>query len=230
MTDLATINELFPPRNTDAGRGASSVEELGSDAFLELMVAQLENQDPSKPIENGEFVAQLAQFGTVSGIQDLNEGFSSLSASLAASQGWQAAGLVGRGVVADSNVGQLRAAADGEEGAQLQATIDFRGNPSGGTFYVQDLTGRLVYSAPLPAGVEGELQVAWDGRDESGELMPEGSYRVSAETQSGGQNRALPVYAHQQVVSVAIDSSTGAVTLNLGDGSKVPVNQIRQFL
>ena len=229
MTDLTKINELFPPRNAANARGASSVEELGSDAFLQLMVAQLENQDPTKPIDNGEFVAQLAQFGTVSGIQELNDGFAGLSASLAASQGWQAAGLIGRGVVTDGNIGQLRSGSDPESRALL-ATVDFEGNTAGGTFYVQDLSGRLVYSAPLPAGVSGELQIAWDGRNERGELMPEGSYRVSAEAQVNGQSQGLSVYAHQQVVSVAIDSTTGGVTLNLGNGASVPVSQVRQFL
>lgn len=232
MTDLATINELFPPRTESTGRATNSVDELGSEAFLELMVAQLENQDPSKPLDNSEFIGQLAQFGTVSGVQELNESFAGLSATLAASQSWQAASLVGRGVVTDSNVGQLQLVEgdDGEVALGLDATVDFQGNSSGGTIFVQDLSGRLVYSAALPAGVSGELQVQWDGLDNQGEAMPPGNYRISAETTVNGQNQAIPVYAHQRVDSVAIDSTTGQVTLNLSDGAKLPVTEIKQFL
>ena len=234
MTDLAKINELFPSRLESTERATSSVDDLGSEAFLELMVAQLENQDPSKPLDNSEFVGQLAQFGTVSGIQELNEGFAGLSATLSASQGWQAVSLVGRSVVTDSNVGQLLPTGlegeGGEEAFALQATVDFQGNPTGGTLYVQDLTGRLVYSAPIPAGITGELPVQWDGRDAEGELLPPGNYRISAETEIDGQNTAIPVYAHQRIDSVAIDSTTGGVTLNLSDGASVGVNDVRQFL
>ncbi|MEO0435490.1 MAG: flagellar hook capping FlgD N-terminal domain-containing protein [Pseudomonadota bacterium] len=230
MTDLNTINELFPPPSETNTRGANSVEDLGSEAFLELMVAQLENQDPSKPLDNTEFVAQLAQFGTVSGVQELNESFASLGATLTASQSWQAASLVGREVVGESNVAQLEAIEDGDGEFSLTATVDFQGNPSGGTLFIQDLSGRLIHSEALPAGQSGEFQIQWDGRDSNGELVPEGSYRVSAEGQINGQNTAIPVYAHLQVSSVAVDSSTGAVTLNLSDGTSLPIEQVKQFL
>ena len=52
-------------------------EELGQDQFLKLMTTQLQNQDPFKPMENGEFLSQMAQFGTVSGIQGLQDSFRS---------------------------------------------------------------------------------------------------------------------------------------------------------
>ncbi|MFK7828972.1 MAG: flagellar hook assembly protein FlgD [Congregibacter sp.] len=232
MTDLATINELFPTRTESTDRATNSVDELGSDAFLQLMVAQMENQDPTKPIENTEFVAQLAQFGTVSGVQELNESFAGLSSSLASSQSWQAASLVDRSVVTESNLGQLEAfvGPDGEVQMGLAATVDFEGTAAGGNIYVQDLTGRLVYSTALPSGVTGELQVQWDGLDNDGKPMEPGSYRISAESALNGQNTAIPVYAHQRVDSVAIDSTSGGVTLNLSGGGSVAVNEVKQFL
>ena len=117
MTDLATINRLFPPRPQAQGRAGNSIEDLGSKEFLRLMVAQLENQDPTKPIDNTEFVAQLAQFGTVSGVQELNQGFANLARAFNVSRGYQAAGLVGRRVATDSNLGQLRAVGGEQPGA-----------------------------------------------------------------------------------------------------------------
>lgn len=232
MTDLATINELFPTRNDTAQRATNSVEELGSDAFLELMVAQLENQDPTKPLDNSDFIGQLAQFGTVSGVQELNDSFGGLSATLSAGQGWQAASLVGRSVVTEGNVGQLqqRLNGAGEIEAALDATVKFDTPSTGGTVFVQDLAGRTVYTASLPAGITGELRVQWDGLNDDGEAMPPGNYRISAETSAGGQNTAIPVYAHQRVDSVAIDSTSGTVTLNLAGGNSVSVNEVKQFL
>ena len=65
-------------------------DELGQTEFLELMTAQLKYQDPLKPMENGDFLGQMAQFGTVSGINELNTTFSSMSASFQSNQALQA--------------------------------------------------------------------------------------------------------------------------------------------
>lgn len=232
MTDLAALSELFPTPTENTRRATNSIEELGSDAFLELMVAQMENQDPTNPMENTDFIAQLAQFGTVSGVQELNEAFTGLSNTLATGQGWQAASLVGRSVVTDSNLGQLQEflGPNGDVLAGMEATVDFDGNASGGNIYVQDTSGRLVYSAPLPTGIAGELKVQWDGLDNEGNRMPPGKYRISAETNVGGQGVAIPVYAHQRIESVAIDSTTGGVSLNLSDGGNVAIDEVKSFL
>ena len=73
-------------------------KELDKNAFLELMVAQLNNQDPLNPQENGDFIAQLAQFSSVEGIDNLNSTVEVMSSSLQSSQALQASALVGRTV------------------------------------------------------------------------------------------------------------------------------------
>ena len=232
MDSLTSINELFPPSTPLGNEKAGSVEDMGSDDFLTLMVAQLENQDPSKPMDNMQFMGQLAQFGTVSGIQELNAGFSGLSSALSGGQALQAASLVGRNVVTDSNLGTLSEVVNdaGESSFVLDASVDFGGSASGGTFYVQDMTGRLVYSSALPPTAGGELKVRWDGLDAQGNQLAPGTYRVSAEAQVGGQSTAVSVYAHQRVESVSVEGAAGAVTLNLGNGSDVQLEQVKQFL
>lgn len=233
MESLASISELFP-RSTPLGNAkANSVDEMGSEDFLTLMVAQLENQDPTKPMDNMQFMGQLAQFGTVSGIQELNAGFSGLSSALSGGQALQAASLVGRSVVTESNLGTLGtvAGADGQTSLALDATVDFGGSSTaGGTLYVQDLSGRLVYSAALPASTGGQLPVRWDGRSAQGDLLPPGTYRVSAESTIGGQSTAVSVFAHQRVGSVAVDQAQGVVTLKLDNGNDVQLDQVKQFL
>ena len=67
--------------------------ELGRDQFLQLLVAQLRAQDPLDPITSQEFIAQLAQFSTVEGIERLNASFADL---LALNQITQGANLIGR--------------------------------------------------------------------------------------------------------------------------------------
>ena len=108
MEAVQSLSELFPTAPSSA-RTKNSPDELGQDDFMALMVAQMENQDPTKPMDNFEFLSQIAQFGTVSGIQALQTGLGDLSSALLSSQALQAADLVGREVVTDSNLGTLQA-------------------------------------------------------------------------------------------------------------------------
>src|SRR5210317_928742 len=77
---------------------AKANDDMGQAEFLELMTTQLKFQDPMKPMENGDFLAQMAQFGTVSGINELNTNFNTLSSSFQSNQALQASTLVGRKV------------------------------------------------------------------------------------------------------------------------------------
>ncbi|MBP7824103.1 MAG: flagellar biosynthesis protein FlgD, partial [Pseudomonas sp.] len=78
---------------------SNSSKELGKNQFLELLVAQLNNQNPLEPQGNGEFIAQLAQFSQVEGIEKLNSSMGSLLSGYQSSQALQASSLVGRKVI-----------------------------------------------------------------------------------------------------------------------------------
>src|SRR5262245_53832534 len=98
--------------------------ELGQEDFLRLMITQFKNQDPFKPMENGEFLAQLAQFSTVKGLDDLNNSFGNLSSSVVSNQALQASSLLGRTVLVDGNMGNLDA------GGQLSGAVELQSSPS----------------------------------------------------------------------------------------------------
>ena len=229
MTIVSNTSEMFPAPGATSSK-ANSMTDMGADDFLTLMVAQLQHQDPTKPMDNTEFVAQLAQFSTSTGVQELNESFGDLSASLTSSQMLQATDLVGRQVSTESNVGFLEAATDQDGGAVgvLDATVSLGGN-RGGMLYVQDMTGQLVYSAALPADATGDFQIRWGGTDASGNMMPPGNYRISAEANVGGEVTSVPVYTHSRVQSVSINPATGTASLNLVDGSKLSFAEIRNI-
>lgn len=232
METLASINELFPASTQLQKTSANSVDEMGSEDFLTLMVAQLKNQDPTKPMDNMQFMGQLAQFSTVAGIQEMQVGFSDLASALYANQTLQAASLVGREVVTAGNVGNLAptGSSEAESALALNATIDFGGSTSGGQVFIQDLHGRLVYSAALPPSSSGTMPIQWNGMDTEGNPLPPGSYRVSAEAIINGQSQAVSVHAHQQVASVAVNQATGGVSLNLTNGNSVNIDAVKSFL
>ncbi len=223
MESSVSLSELFPT-TSPATTGARSPNELGQEDFMELMVAQLENQDPTKPMDNFEFLSQIAQFGTVDGIQGLQKGFSDMSSILYASQTLEASGLLGHKVVTGSNLGVL--AAD----ETLDATIKLPSSSSGVTVFVQDMSGRLVHSRSLGAAEAGDIDLQWDGSDDEGNLAPPGQYRVSAEAVVGGQAQALSVHTHSLVESVSIDPGGAGVMLNLAGGDQVDLTAVKSIL
>ncbi|MDZ7783986.1 MAG: flagellar hook assembly protein FlgD [Halioglobus sp.] len=225
MNPVANPSDIFPSQ-APAGPAANPTgnpAELGQEDFLELMVAQLENQDPTSPMDNFEFLSQIAQFGTVDGIQGLQDSFAELAGIFNANQTLQAAGLVGRTVVTESNLGSLAAE------APLEATIDLPARSADVTLFVQDTAGRLVHTRGLGAADAGEINVQWDGLDEAGNQLPPGQYRVSAEAEIAGEIEAVPVYAHAAVESVSIDRANAAVTLNLAGGDQVELASVKRF-
>lgn len=220
METVSNISELFPSSTAATSKGNN---ELGQEDFMALMVAQLENQDPSKPMDNFEFLGQIAQFGMVNGIQELQTGLGSLANSLLSNQALQAADLVGRDVVTGSNIGRLPA--EGE----LSAEVDLPSTAESVTLYVQDASGKLVFSQQLGGAPSGPLQVRWDGTDSEGERVPAGEYRVSAEATIDGQNQALSVSTLNRIESVTLDPNGTSMLLNLAGGAQVGMSEVKQI-
>ena len=155
-SDSAAIFESLNPSREAEKAKSGSVEEMGSEEFLTLMIAQLENQDPTKPMDQMAFMSQLAQFAQVSGIQELNESFSGLNNTLTGQQALQASQMVGRSVSTNSNVANLGVIGSTAEGdvlqrlrkkppMQVQFGIEEAGGSKGGT-------GTSISIRPAKAG------------------------------------------------------------------------------
>ena len=92
----------FNKANTVNGRTAS--QQLGKDDFLKLLITQLSNQDPTNPMEDTQFIAQMAQFSSLEQMTNMNESFNKMAAMINSSQ---AAATIGRTV--DIDVGDTTA-------------------------------------------------------------------------------------------------------------------------
>lgn len=206
-----------------AAPGSNANGELGQQDYLTLMVAQIQNQDPFSPMENGQFVAELAQFSTVSGIEDLNQNFNVLAASISSDQTLQASGLIGRDVLLSSDVG-FQAAGEGIAGA-----VDVPVNNAAVAVEVRDETGALVRRLTLGQQDAGLARFTWDGRDANGQLAPEGNYQFVASVDAGNGNQAVPALVSARVNSVSLSPQTGGLTLNFTGIDALPLSQIREI-
>ncbi len=223
MQDVQLLSELFPTTSSSQ-RGTNNPSELGQEDFLTLLVAQLENQNPTQPTDNMEFISQIAQFGTVSGVQDLNESFDGFSSTLFGAQGLQAAGLVGSGVISGSNLGAL------EADQTLAGTVQLPQSTGNINLLIQDGSGRLVRSIALGSAAAGDFRFEWDGTDGDGNLLPPGNYSFSAEAVIGSEAQALQVNVHNRVDSVTVDRNGASILLNLDTGEQINIAEVRGFL
>lgn len=201
--------------------GDNKRTELGQDAFLKLMTAQMKNQDPFKPMESGEFLGQIAQFSTVSGIQQMNESLSGLSTALTSNQTLQAANLVGHGVMVEDDSAYLFA----EGGLSGSAALEASG---GVAVDIVDASGQVVRHMDLGVQPAGDVSFTWDGNDASGARMPEGRYTVRATALSGGATSALETQVLGMVSSVTLGSA--GLSLNLYGMDPVSLSAVREIV
>jgi len=203
---------------------AKQAKELGQDEFLKLMTAQLQNQDPLKPMDNGQFLSQLAQFGTVNGIQDLQKSVDTLASSLQSNQALQASTMVGRKVLVESPSVALQA------GQPASGMIDLPAPSGDVSLTITDASGRLVHTIPMGAQQAGQLAFTWDGLDEGGNSLPEGAYRLAAEATINDQNTALTTLVEAHVDSVSLNRDGTGTTLNLAGLGSVLMDNVREVM
>lgn len=204
-------------------RSAKS-DKLGQEEFLELMLAQLRNQNPLKPMENGEFLGQMAQFGTVSGIQDLQASFNQLADALQSNQALQASALVGRSVLTPGGRGVL------EQGGEVAGVVDLPASTTALTINVKDNTGQLVRRLEMGPQAAGTVQFKWDGMTDDGQAAPPGVYQVSADAVLDGTVTAVETRVAAKVESVSIGRGGQGVVLNVAGLGAVPLSEITQIM
>lgn len=197
--------------------------DVSQETFLKLMVTQLKNQDPFKPMENGEFLGQIAQFSTVTGINQLNDNFSQLAASLSSNQALQAGALVDRQVLAPLGYGVLPL------GGSLKGAVDVPVSADNVRVRVTDARGALVRELNLGYQPDGLAAFSWDGLTERGQYAPPGVYQIQAEAKFGNEREALQTLITARVDSVSLGSEGRGLTLNLEGLGPVSFNDVKQI-
>lgn len=196
-------------------------KDLGKNEFLELLVAQLNNQNPLEPQENGEFIAQLAQFSQVEGIEKLNTSMGSLLSGYQSSQALQASSLVGRKVIVPSD----KAVVDTSE--TFKASLVLPVSSSNVYVNVYDSAGKAVSRVNLGQQAAGNVSFMWDGKDSNGDLMPPGTYKFEAQATYPDGTKGLYTLLPANVDSVVLGQNGSEMRLNLAGIGAVPLSQVQ---
>lgn len=178
---------FISPVRTDTNgnaKASGSMQSLGKDDFLKLLVSKLQNQDPLKPMDDESFVAELAQFSALEQMGNIADGIAEQNQlSFLQSQGLNnvmASGLIGKEVKAQFSDISL----DASNKPEINFTLD--GAASQATFVIKNAAGetvRTISADNLPAGAG---QIVWDGKDELGNRAAAGTYTVSMSAKSSG--------------------------------------------
>jgi flagellar basal-body rod modification protein FlgD len=223
MTGLDQIMRIAPSTGMATAATAKGNETLGQKDFLTLLTAQLRNQDPLKPLENTEFLGQMAQFSTVAGIDRLNQTLTGQGGSLRDARMTMASGMLGHSVLVQTPVarpdagGALHGAVDLD--APAQALI---------VTYADAKTGALLHSQTLGAQGGGRVSFGWD------DLPPDlaanrALLRVSVTAAAEGSSRSLEPMLFSRVQSVTAAAGTEDVMLQVEDFGLLSTLEIEAF-
>jgi flagellar basal-body rod modification protein FlgD len=200
---------------------ATKKTDLGQTDFLNLMMTELKNQDPTKPMDSGAFLGQLAQFGTVSGLQDLQTKFDTLSSSLVSNQALQAATLVGKSALVESPKATLY------PGNSVYGALDIPAATSGATVEIRDASNQIVAHVELGAQPTGLANFQWDGTTDSGAQAAPGVYQMVGSYLDGTKSTAATTLVYAPVDSVVLGKD--GFTVDVTGVGEVPFSQVREI-
>ena len=201
----------------------NDANRLSTDNFMELLIAQIQNQDPMEPMDNSEFIAQIATISQVTGLQELQASFDDLSNSLVSNQALQAASLVGRQVLAPTGLGVL------EEGGSIRGSLELSTASPEVSVTIFDSAGETVRRLPLGSQAAGDVAFQWDGLRDDGTYAAPGTYLISAAAEVDGTDEAIEAFVVNQVDGVTLGSG-GRLLLDLAGVGLLDFNHVKQIL
>lgn len=232
VNEASSASSILSHLNISNNASEKKSNELGQSAFLELMIAQLNNQDPLSPQNNTEFVAQLAQFSSVEGLERLNNNFQGFTNNFMSNQALQASSLVGRSVTVPAESTRLM-----PEGI-ISGNVNVPRSTPDLSVSIYDSSGALVSRYPVGSVPAGSMVFRWDGQylEVNGELSewaaeamaPAGEYRFEVHATQDGKNEQLQTALSANVNSVTLGAD-GTLTLNLAGIGPVNIADVKQF-
>ena len=205
--------------STPATTTQAASQTLDQSDFLQLMTAQLKNQDPFSPVDNTQMVAQMAQFSSVAGISQMNTTLTQIADKLGATSASDALSYVGKTVLAPGNV------AYGRTSGGIAGAVQLGDDATDVTVAISDANGNLLKTMSLGAQDKGTVSFDWDGKTEAGEDAGSGPFAVTAYAQNDGATVASQTLVWAPVAAVSMPSS-GEAQLTLPGIGQIPLSDV----
>lgn len=212
------LNKPYPNAKTTTPK-----KDMGKDAFMQLFVAQLKNQDPLNPMSNKDSTAQMAQFAQLEQMTNMNTLLQGIAKKLSVDQTLKAAALIGKSVLADGN-------ALSKDGSNVSsATLNI---PSGATkvkVNIHDEQGNVIRTVDLKDVKAGKTTFTWDGKKADGSTASDGNYKMSVVAENDdGKKMFVRTQVEGKVEGVEVEN--GQQVLVLSGNRKVLLKNVWKIL
>ena len=210
MSSISQVNTATATAASTATSGTTSKKDAENpqDRFLKLLVTQMKNQDPLKPLDNAEVTSQLAQISTVSGLDKLNSTLQQLLTNAEDTRSVEALGLIGHKAFVPGTA--IALSGDGAiAGIELAQPVDQL------KVTILDSAGFAIRTMDLGAQPTGISTISWDGLTDSGTKAVDGDYTFAVSAKQGGNDVKADTLSFGMVKSVT--PGDGDTHLDMGD-------------
>ncbi len=223
MAIQSTISQIQNAAATTQQQAAvkNDPSQLGESDFLKLLTTQLQQQDPTQPMDNTAMVAQLAQFSALEQMTNVNTTLTQMLTGQGTALEANSAGMVGKTAIFNTNQVSLT------EGKPATITANLSQAAANVTLTIQDGTGNTVRTVGEGACTSGNNMFTWDGHDDKGNQLPTGTYTAQVlATDINGNPVSLTQNGSAPITGVVFNNGVpqflaGGSTLQLSDISQL---------
>ncbi len=214
ISELASTIQNVSTSSNQSSSDSSSEVALGKDDFLELLVTQLENQDPLNPTDPQEFSSQLAQFSSLEQLYNINDNLEGLSGLTGEIERFGALNMLDRSVLVQDDSFQLEEGTDSIDlGYKLENSADEV------SVTVMDSNGETVASFEGQDGSVGQHSITWNFGQQTEQKITEGEYTLQVSATSQGESIEAQPLVQAHVNGLETGESGNELITNLGNFS-----------
>ncbi|MBN2782635.1 MAG: flagellar hook capping protein [Campylobacterales bacterium] len=202
-----------------AASTAQNKTELDNKDFMTLLLVELQNQDPTEPMDSEKILSQTSQLATLESAENTNNALEELAASLGATQQFSTIGAIGKTADLGSNAIAL------DEGSSVDFEMYFPSDVEQGTIEIKDVDGKVIKTMDVGTNDKGVYQFTWDGTDMGGNSATSGVYYASASYSDGAGNTLSTRIGAYPIESVRFEN--GSTYLKLGS-NYVSLEQVKE--
>jgi len=185
---------------------------LGKDDFMKLLLAELQHQDPTSPMDTDKILSQTSQLATLESQEKTNKALEKIAAAFGNSKNFSAVSAIGKMAKLKSNI-NLKHKQDGSA-SPVNFTLDFKEDIKSGTIYIYNEKNNLVKTMDIPKDDAGKHSFTWDGKTSAGEDAKSGEYNIVAKYQNSDGLNLKADFGSSKIEAVKFEKEKTFVKLN----------------
>ena len=204
-----------------AGTGTNPNAQLDKDAFMKLLLTELQYQDPTSPMDTEKILTQTSQLASLEMQQNTNSAMKELVNQLKSNANAYAISALGKMVSTGSNSVLLT-----DEQKTVNFALYFKSDLANGKLEIKNANGEVVRSIDIKDLKSGVRRISWDGKDDSGKQLPNGAYTVSVNYTGKDVNSYKTQVGSYPVEAVKFVDGKAMIKIA---GEYVPMDKISEF-